>query len=181
MLGVGGFVAIGYDRLPPRTVGVRTLVSRSIGTGVGIICVGHTLAPVGTVSGRTASVGPGVRIVGSTGRGPSVRTVNPVGNSVGAGVCIIVSTYSISTRVRTIDGVSANGITIVRPIVIAGAAGKDRSNGGASDKSSKVSRSVARLDSPLGSSGLSHVGNVVNRRAGRNRIDLFRHRIGRCP
>src|SRR5881227_3965134 len=121
MLGVGGFVTIGYDRLPPRTVGVRTLFSRSIGTGVRIICLGHTPASVRTIRGSTSGVRPSVRIVGRTGRGPSVR----------AAISIIVRTDTVGGSIRTIDGVSTNRVTIVRWIVVAGAAGQDRANGGA--------------------------------------------------
>src|SRR5438105_5070893 len=146
MLGIGGFVTIGYDRLPPRTVSVRTLFSRRIGTGVGIICLSPTPASVRTIRGSTSGVCPSVRIVGSTGRGPSVRAVNPAGNSVGAAICIIVRTYTVRGSIRTIDGISANGITIVRSIIIAGAAGQDRSNGDAGYESSQISRGVARLD-----------------------------------
>src|SRR5881227_2099232 len=173
MLGVGGFVTIGYDRLPPRTVGVRTLFSRSISTGVGIICLSHTPASVRTIRGGTSGVCPSIRIVGSTGRGPSVRAVNPAGRSVGAAICIIVRTYTVRGSIRTIDGVSTHRITVVGRIVIAGAAGEDRSNGGASDESPQVSRSVARLNSPLGCSGLGHIRDIVNRRTGRNRVNLF--------
>jgi hypothetical protein len=62
-----------------------------------------------------------------------------------------------------IDRISTNGITIVRSIVIASAAGQDRSNGGAGYESSQISRGVTRLDSTLGSSGLGNIGDVVNR------------------
>src|SRR6266536_3155197 len=171
MLGVGGFVTIGYDRLPPRTVGVRTLFSRSIGTGVGIICLSHTPASVRTIGGSTSGVCPSVRIVGSTGRG----------RSVGAVICIIVRTDTVGGSIRTIDGVSTNRVTIVRWIVITSAAGQDRSNGGASYESSQISRGVTRLDGTFRSRCLSNVGYIVNRRAGRNRIDLFRHRSRRGP
>src|SRR5438105_1222328 len=175
MLGIGGFVTIGYDRLPPRTVSVRTLFSRRIGTGVGIICLSPTPASVRTIRGSTSGVCPSVRIVGSTGRGPSVRAVNPAGDSVGATICIIVRTYAVRGSIRTIDGVSTSGITVVGRIVIAGAAGEDRANGGASYERSQVSRGVARLKSALGGGGLGDIGDVVNRRAGRNRVDFFRN------
>src|SRR5438552_6493748 len=181
MLRVGGFVTIGYDRLPPRTVSVRTLFSRSIGTGVGIICLSHTPASVRTIGGSTSGVCPSVRIVGGTGRGPSVRAVNPAGRSAGAAICIIVRTDTVGGSIRTIDGVSANRIAIVRWIVIAGATSQYRSNGRADDESSQIPRSIARLYSPLGSSGLGNVGYIVNRRAWRNRVDLFRHRSRRGP
>src|SRR5450432_4497374 len=128
MLGIGGFIAIGHDRLPPRAVSVRTLASRRIGTGVGIIGLGHTTAPIGTVGRSTTRVGPGIRIVGSAGGGPSVRAVNPAGDSVGAAICIVVGTHAVGAWVGTIDGISANRIAIVRGIVIAGAAGQDRAN-----------------------------------------------------
>src|SRR5437868_13297577 len=175
MLRVGGFVTIGYNRLPPRTVSVRTLFSRSISPGVGIICLRHAPAPVRTVCGSTSGVCPSVRIVGSTGCGSSVRAVNPACNSVGAAICIIVRTDTVRGSIRTIDGVSTNRVTIVRWIVVAGAAGQDRANGGASYESSQIPRSIARLYSPLGSSGLGNVGYIVNRRVWRNRGDLFRH------
>ena len=103
MLGVGGFVTIGYDGLPPRTVSVRTLPGGSIGTGVRIICLGHTPASVRTVGRSTARIRSGVRIVGSTGRGSSVRTVDSARNSVGASICIIIRTYTIGARIRTIN------------------------------------------------------------------------------
>src|SRR5438874_10716523 len=181
MLGVGGFVTIGYDRLPPRTVSVRTLFSRSIGTGVRIICLGHTPASVRTIRGSTSGVCPSVRIVGSTGRGPSVRAVNPAGRSVGAAICIIVRTDTVGGSIRTIDGVSTSRVTIVRWIVVAGAAGQYRANGGASDESSQISRGVARLDGTFRSRCLSNVGYIVNRRAWRDRVNLFRHRSRRVP
>src|SRR4029077_15791518 len=107
--------------------------------------------------------------------GPSVRAVNPAGNSVGATICIIVRTYTIRGSIRKIDGVSPHRITVVRRIVITGAAGEDRSNSGASDESPQVSRGVARLNSPLGCSGLGHVRDIVNGRAWRNRVNLFRN------
>src|SRR5438874_8624978 len=173
MLRVGGFVTIGYDRLPPRTVSVRTLFSRSIGTGVGIICLSHTPASVRTIRGGTSGVCPSVRIVGGTGRGPSVRVVNPACNSVGAAICIIVRTDTVGGSIRTIDGVSTNRVTIVRWIVVAGAAGQDRANGGASYESSQIPRGVARLNGAFGIRCLSNVSDVVNRRARRNRVDLF--------
>src|SRR5881392_1147623 len=181
MLRVGGFVTIGYDRLPPRTVSVRTLFSRSIGTGIGIICLSRTPASVRTIRGSTSGVCPSVRIVGSTGRGPSVRAVNPAGRSVGAAICIIVRTYTVRGSIWTIDGVSTNRVTIVRWIVVAGAAGQDRANGGASDESSQIPRSVTRLNGAFGSRCLSNVSDIVNRRAGRNRVNLFRHRSRRGP
>src|SRR5438093_3494661 len=181
MLGVGGFVTIGYDRLPPRTVSVRTLFSRSVGTGVGIICLGHTPASVRTIRGSTSGVRPSVRIVGSTGRGPSVRAVNPAGRSVGAAICIIVRTDTVGGSIRTIDGVSTSRVTIVRWIVVAGAAGQYRGNGAASDESSQISRGVARLDGTFRSRCLSNVGYIVNRRAWRDRVNLFRHRSRRGP
>src|SRR5437764_5828491 len=152
MLRVGGFVTIGYDRLPPRTVSVRTLFSRSIGTGVGIICLSPTPAPVRTIRGSTSGVCPSVRIVGSTGCGSSVRAVNPAYNSVGAAICIIVRTDTVRGSIRTIDGVSANRVTIVRSIVVAGAAGQDRANGGASYESSQITGGIARLNAAFGSS-----------------------------
>src|SRR6478735_5309929 len=167
MLRVSGFVTIGDDGLPPGTVGVRTLFSGSIGTGIRIICLGDTPASVRTVGGSAARVRPGVRIVGSTGRSPAVRAVNPAGNSVGAAICIIVRTYTVRGSIRTVDGVSTHRITIIRRIVITGAAGEDRSNGGSSYERSQISRGVARLESALGSGGLGHIGDVVNRRAGR--------------
>src|SRR5438477_5545101 len=175
MLRVGGFVTIGYNRLPPRTVSVRTLFSPSISPGVGIICLRHAPAPVRTVCGSTSGVCPSVRIVGSTGRGSSVRAVNSFSCSVSAGICIIVRTYAVSGSIRMIDGVSTHRITVVGRIVIAGAAGEDRSNGGASYERSQISRGVARLESALGGGGLGHIGDVVNRRAGRNRVDFFRN------
>src|SRR5438105_11221364 len=181
MLRVGRPVTIGYDRLAPGTVSVRTLSSRSIGARVRIIRLADTPTSVRTVGRSTAGVCPSVRIVGSAGGGPSIRPVNPASGSVGAAVCIIVRTYAIGAWVRAIDGVSTNRITIVRWIVIAGAAGQDRANGGASDESSQISCGVARLDSSLGSSGLGNIGDVVNRRAGRNSIDLFGHRSCRRP
>src|SRR6266536_5137473 len=181
MLGVGGFVTIGYDRLPPRTVCVRTLFSRRIGTGVRIICLRDTPDAVQNVGGSTAGIGPGVRIVGSTGRGPSVRAVDPAGRSVGAAICIIVRTDTVGGSIRTIDGVSTNRVSIIRWIVITSAAGQDRSNGGASYESSQISRGVTRLDGTFRSRCLSNVGYIVNRRAWRNRIDLFRHRSRRGP
>src|SRR5947207_7503882 len=116
MLRVGRFVAIGYDRLSPRTVSIRTLVSRSRGAGVGIICVGYTLASIGTIGRSTAGVGPGIRIVGSAGRSPSVRAVNPAGDSVGAAICIVIRTYTVRGSIRMIDRISTDGITIVRSI-----------------------------------------------------------------
>src|SRR4029077_9039278 len=175
MLGVGRLVAIGYDGLPPRTVGVRTLFSGSIGTGIRIKCLGDTPAPVRTVGGSTACVRPGVRIVGGAGRSPAVRAVNPAGDSVGPTICIIVRTYTVRGSIRTIDGVSTHRITIVRRIVITSATGEDRSNSGASDESPQVSRGVARLNSPLGCSGLGHIRDIVNGRAWRNRVNLCRN------
>src|SRR5438105_5608526 len=152
MLGIGGFVTIGYDRLPPRTVSVRTLFSRSIGTGVGIICLGHTPASVRPVRGSASGVCASVRIIGSTGRGPSVRAVNPAGRSVGAAICIIVRTYTVGGSIRTIDGISTNRVTIIRWIVITSAAGQDRSNGGTSYESSQITGGRARLNAAFGSS-----------------------------
>src|SRR5947208_10305032 len=181
MLGVGGFVTIGYDRLPPRTVSVRTLFSRSVGTGVGIICLGHTPASVRTIRGGTSGVCSSVRIVGGTGRGPSVRAVNPAGRSVGAAICIIVRTYTVRGSIRTIDGVSTNRVSIIRWIVITSAAGQDRANGGASYESSQISRGVTRLDGTFRSRCLSNVSYIVNRRAWRDRVNLFRHRSRRGP
>src|SRR5439155_11227810 len=175
MLGVGGFVTIGYDRLSPRTVSVRTLFSRSIGPGVRIICLRHAPAPVWAVGGSAAGVGSSVGIVSRAGRGSSVRSVDSFSCSVSAGICIIVRTYAVSGSIRMIDGVSTHRITVVGRIVIAAAAGEDRSNGGASDESPQVSRGVARLNNPLGCSGLGHIRDIVNRRAGRNRVNLFRN------
>src|SRR4029079_6389632 len=113
------------------------------------ICPRHTLAPVRTVGRSTASVGPCIRIVSSTGGGPAIRTVNPVRDSVGAVIWVIIRTYAIGAWIRMINGVSAHGITIVRGIVISGPAGKNRSHGCASDEGSEIARSVAGLDSSL--------------------------------
>src|SRR3989440_152858 len=175
MLRIGRFVAIGDDRLSPRTISIRTLMSRGVGTRIRIVGLGHTLAPVWAVGGSAAGVGSSVGIVSRACRGSSVRSVDSFSCSVSAGICIIVRTYAVSGSVRMIDGVSTHRITVVGRIVIAGAAGEDRSNGGASYERSQISRGVARLNSPLGGGGLGHIGDVVNRRAGRNRVDFFRN------
>src|SRR5260370_42220232 len=166
---------MGDDRLSPRTISIRTLMSRGVGTRIRIVGLGHTLAPVWAVGGSAAGVGSSVRIVSRACRGASVRSVDAFSCSVSASVCIIVRTDTVRGSIRTIDRVSTNGIAIVRWIVIAGAAGEDRSNGGASYERSQISRGVARLESALGGGGLGHIGDVVNRRAGRNRVDLFRN------
>src|SRR6476646_2858537 len=80
-----------------------------------------------------------------------------------------------------INGVSPNRITIIGRIVVSGPVGKDRSDGRASDESSQISRGVARLDSPLRSRGMGHIGDVINRRVGWNRVNLLWDRRGRRP
>src|SRR5207248_9304945 len=112
---------------------------------------------------------------GGAGRGAAIRSVDALCRSVGAGICIIISTYAVRGSIRTIDGVFTHRITVVGRIVIAGAAGEDRSNGGASNESPQVSSCVARLNSPLGCSGLGHIRDIVNGRAGGNRVNLLRN------
>src|SRR2546430_16684673 len=106
MLGVGGFVAIGDDRLSPRTISIRTLMSRGVGTRIRIVGLGHTLAPVWAVGGSAAGVGSRVGIVNRACPGSSVRAGVSFSGSGTPGVWILVLTYAVSRGRRMIGGVS---------------------------------------------------------------------------
>jgi hypothetical protein len=180
MLRVGGFVSVGNDGLPPRTIGARTLPGGGVVTGVRIVGLTRTPAPIRSVGRSAAGVRSGVRIVRCTVGGTAVRTVDAASRPVRAEVWIIIGACSISTRIRIVNRVAAYRITIIRRIIIPGAVSQNRSERSAGDEGPEISGSIARLNGSI-RCRLSNVSHVVNRRARRNGVDLLWNRCGGGP
>src|SRR5439155_12660827 len=91
-------------------------------------------------------------------------------------ITAVIITTAVSRRV----GIVVAPVGVWRPPVSA-PAGNDRSGSGAKDKRAQVPRCVARLNSTVWIRALCYVGDVVNRRARRNRVNLLRNRRARGP
>src|SRR5664279_5470758 len=139
MLRVCRIAGLADYRLSPRSVGVRTLVGRTVRAGVGVVGLTHGLAAVCSGCCCSSSVGPGIRVVRRSPVGAAVwsvgRTAIPVGSSIG-----IVGVVAVGGGVWVIE----SAIHVGR-IVITSAAGHDSPYRGAHDERSHVSRGVACL------------------------------------
>ena len=175
MLGVRRIAVLADHRLSPRSIGIRALTSRAVGPGVRVVGLTNAAAAVRGGRRRSARVGSGVRVVGRSPVRAAVRSVGRASVAVSSGVGV-VGVVAVGRGV----GVVKSAVHIGR-IVIAGAAGHDGSHRGAHDEHSHVSRGVAGRDVAVGGRHLGHVGDVVDRRTGRNGVDDLRHGLRHLP
>src|SRR5262249_1010074 len=92
----------------------------------------------------------------------------------------MITIAPVSATVRRRVGIVQAPTTVWRP-PIAAPIGKDRSWGCTQDERAQISCCVVRCNGAIGVPSLRNVRYVINRRAGRNGIDLLRNRSARCP
>src|SRR5208283_5419067 len=158
-------------------VGTGALAGGCVGAGPRIVSRRNSSSAVGRLRGGDTAICAGDGVVPSYGAGRTVGTIDRAADRISSGIRVIHGGNAITIWIGPVNRVRIRTVPVIRRVVVTSTV----NDGGPNHKHSEIACRVTGLHNERGRINYGYIGHVVDRRGGRDLIDLLGDGVGDLP